>query len=86
MDYLTKQQAAVVRERLLKKHKELQIAAKKANISVVTMSRVINGKHAKLSTLIAVLKMAGLLNNKEYAMPKEDLKTFYRLNGMQNLL
>lgn len=86
MDYLTKPQAAVVRERLLTKHKELQIAAKKAKISVVTMSRVINGKPAKLSTLIAVLKMAGLLNNKEYAMPKEDLKTFYRLNGMQNPL
>lgn len=85
-DYLGKSKAERdhVRALLIKRHGELQIAARKMEMSVFTLSRILNGRQGELVSLVKILKASGLLENRKYRFPKDDLETFYYLNGIMN--
>lgn len=72
-----------VRALILKKYGSQEAAARHVRLSKFTLSRVLNGREAEMDTLVKILRLSGHLNMKKaYKMPKEDLQTFYFLNGM----
>lgn len=84
MDTLGKTQAERdhIREVLKKKFGNQEKAALGINISKYTLSRILNGSTADLSSLVDILIAAGFLERKKYRFPKFDLSTFYFINGI----
>lgn len=83
MDVLgTQEEREHVRTLLRKKYGTLEKAAAKMKLSKFTLSRILGGHYGELTSLVKILTAAGYLQARKYRYPKDDLSTFYYLNGI----